>query len=161
MASILDIFSGGVSSIGEGIASAIKGLIEEFHIPPDKALAAQQAATDAANKFVLDKAKLAQDAVDSALNAKQKELEAANADLANARARELAIVTSSNAPQLIKFVPSALAFIVIIGGGYLYYLIPEERTTLAAIMMLVLGYYFSSSSGSAKKDETIAQLSKP
>ena len=103
-----------------------------------------------------------------------EETQAAVRDMESARARESAIVTSSEAPLLVKLVPSILALGTVSLGFILFYYamsgdIKSEQKDIiiyalgfvSAAVMMILGYYFGSSEGSKRKmDELMKKIEK-
>lgn len=83
------------------------------------------------------------------------------ADVANARAREVALA-STDVSWLAKNIVPVLALLVTIGGGAGMIYSPQDdvRLGLASIISLVLGYYFGTSKGNDRQVATIQNLSQ-
>jgi len=94
-------------------------------------------------------------------------------DIANARAREVSVVTSDSAPLINKIIGPCLAIIVISLTFILFYMVMFKKITsvekdiliyvlgaLTSYVGMVLSYYFGSSSGSRHKDDAIKELMK-
>lgn len=92
-------------------------------------------------------------------------------DIANARAREVSIATSDNAPLINKIIGPCLAIIVISLTFILFYMVMFNHITvvekdiliyvlgaLTSYVGMVLSYYFGSSSGSKSKDTAIKEF---
>lgn len=102
------------------------------------------------------------------LDAQELELQ----DMANARSREVAIVTSEHAPLLNKIIQPVLA-LMILGSCFLFWYfmlftdIPKDKEVMIAgvtgslttLSMGVVGYYFGSSTGSKAKQDMIDKMS--
>jgi hypothetical protein len=92
-------------------------------------------------------------------------------DIADARAREVSIVTSDSAPLINKIIGPCLAIIVISLTFILFYMVMFKKITsvekdiliyvlgaLTSYVGMVLSYYFGSSSGSKSKDTAIKEF---
>jgi hypothetical protein len=92
-------------------------------------------------------------------------------DIADARAREVNIVTSDSAPLINKIIGPCLAIIVISLTFILFYMVMFKKITsvekdiliyvlgaLTSYVGMVLSYYFGSSSGSKSKDTAIKEF---
>jgi hypothetical protein len=86
-------------------------------------------------------------------------------DVANARAREIAV--KDNTPRIIAYI---VILLVLIAEGSMFFVgqpkgmdgvvLGRILGTLDSALILVLGYYFGSSAGSASKDKTISDIAK-
>lgn len=92
-------------------------------------------------------------------------------DIADARAREVSVVTSDSAPLINKIIGPCLAIIVISLTFILFYMVMFKKITsvekdiliyvlgaLTSYVGMVLSYYFGSSSGSKSKDTAIKEF---
>ncbi len=107
------------------------------------------------------------------LEAAQAETDAANNDTANARAREIALATSSNVPLMNKLMTPIICYATV---GFTFFMwwyvlqaaIPADKQllvgsilgSLSTVALGVFHYIIGSTTGSKAKDDTISTMAK-
>lgn len=117
----------------------------------------------------IEMAKVVNEHLEKMAAEQNKTLELELSDMKDARAREIAITTSENAPVLNKIIQPLLGLIVVCASltiwGMILFRHYEPKTNesmvigaLTAMSVGVLNYYFGSSSGSKAKSDQMDKM---
>jgi hypothetical protein len=159
---LAQLASKGLDLIGSAILAKGKNVVEkELGVDIEQSLTTEQGTEELRMAQMTHEEKL----LEFALAEKKLDLNYYTtdaADRADARAREVAIVTNPDSGWLNRYIVSILALVVILGGGLILYFHSdnEVKFSVSNLMVLVLGYFFGSSRSSSQKDTAINNLSK-